>query len=111
MGVTAHDHMDVCCDGIEVEIGDGMDEIEEMVLEFDGFGRREKRGVALTIDVAANGGDGSEVAKAIEDWSLTDVSGMEDVIGGGEGGERLGAKQTMGIRDDAYAHQAASCFL
>jgi hypothetical protein len=68
--VAANDYGDACCGGIDVEIVDGVDEIEGFSGQLDVFGRGEIGAGAIGVYVAANGGDGSD---------------------GGKGGENLGS--------------------
>ena len=109
MGVAAEDERDAGGLGVEVEILDGVDEVDEVAGEGDGFGVREERaGVWLSgfrgVDVAADGREGREAAEAIEDCWVADVSGVEDVVGTGDSGDGFGAEEAVGVGEGGDEH-------
>ena len=90
--------------GVEVQVGDVVDEIEETAGEFDGFGCGKLRARARAVDVAADGGEWSDGGEAVEDGGVADVAGVEDVVNAHEGDEGFGAEEAVGVGDYAYAH-------
>jgi hypothetical protein len=55
----------------------------------------------VSVDIAADGGDWGESAERIEDGGVADISGVEDVVRGGECGECFRPQETVGVADDA----------
>ena len=104
MGVAVDDDGDSGCTGVEVEVVDGVEHVDEAAVELDGFGCREIGAGAVEIDVAANGGDGSDRAESVKDVGVADVAGVEDVVGTGDGGEELGTEQAVGVGEDSDLH-------
>ncbi len=60
VGVAADDRRDAGGGGIEVEIVDGVDEVEEAAGEFDGLGGGELGARAGGVDVTADGCGGGD---------------------------------------------------
>lgn len=104
--VAADDGADAGGGGVEVEVVHGVHEVEEVAGELDGLGWREIGAGARGVDVATDGGDGRDLLKGAEDGDLADVAGVEDMVDAGEGGERLGTEEAVGVGEDADAHQA-----
>ena len=104
--MSADDSPNACGGGVQVEIVDGVDEVEKASAQLDGFGGVqiiEDRG---GIHIAADGGEGSDLAQAIEDTRIVDVPGMEDVVDARQFGDGFGAEQTVCVGDDADMHKA-----
>ena len=53
------------------------------------------------VDVATDGGDGSDGGKLFEDFRRADISGMNDVCGPAQRLNSLGAQQAVRVGDDA----------
>jgi len=87
--------------GVQVEVMDGVNEVEESAGQLDGFGFGELGAVAVGVDVAADGGDRGELAQGTENARVADISGVEDVVDSAQRGERFGAQQAVGVGDDA----------
>jgi len=85
VGVAGDDGGDSSRDGADVEIVDGVDEVEELARDFDHLCGREIGAGAMDVDVAADGGDGSDGAQGIEDLDVADVPGVKDVLRRREG--------------------------
>ncbi len=94
----------------EVEITDGVDEVKELPGQIDGFGGRELGAGPGGVDVAANGGDGADLAESVEDAGVADIARVEDVFSLRKRGEGLGAKEAVGVRDDADQHGYGALF-
>ena len=94
--------------GVQVQIVDGVDQVEETAGEFDSFGVGELGAGAVGVDVAADGGHGGDGAQGVEDGGIADVTGVEDVIDdtiwASQGGEDLGAEETVGVGEYAEEH-------
>lgn len=85
---------------VEVEVGDGVQHVDELVVELDSFGGGEMRGVAVDVDVAADGGDGRDFSQGFEEVEVADIACVEDVRGAAESGEGFGAEEGMGVGED-----------
>jgi hypothetical protein len=69
------------------------------------FGLRQLTAGAFAVHVAADGGDGSDLAQILEDGSLAYVAEVEDALDAGESGDDFGTEETVGIADDADSHE------
>ena len=56
------------------------------------------------IDIAANRGEWRDGAEGIEDFVITNVTGVQDAIAAGEGLHGFWAQQSVSIGNDADAH-------
>ena len=109
MGVAVEDSGELCCGGIEVE---GLEVVQHVdieaavgpVLDKDDFGFGEAGAGAFAVDVAANGGDGSDFGKVIEDGDFSYVATVEDAVDALESGSDFRAEEAVGIRDDSEFH-------
>jgi hypothetical protein len=101
MGVAADHDGDACGPGLDVQVVLGMHQIKEGAAQFHGVGLGEFCAEARSIDVAADGGEGRDLAKALQDRGIADVAGVEDVADTGQGGEGFGAEEAVGIGEDA----------
>jgi hypothetical protein len=75
--------------------------VDELAVEFDGLGRREFRGRSIGVDVAADCRDGRDRSECVEDGDVADIARVQDVRGAAECAEGFGAKQAVGVGDDA----------
>ena len=89
----------------DVEVGNGVDEVEEVACELDELSGGKAGAGAMGVNVAADGGDWSELAKGIENFDVADVAGVEDVLGRGERDESFRAQEAVGVADDAKGHR------
>ena len=67
-------------------------------------GNRAQRPVS--VYVASNSGDRSDLPERVEDLDVADVSRVEDVTGRGQSSESFGTHETVRVADDAYGHSA-----
>ena len=104
VGVAGEDEGDSGGFGVEVKAGEGVDEIDEVAGEGYGFGGGEEGARASLVDVAANGGYGGQGAESIEDCGVSYITGVEDVIGVGDGGEGFGAEEAVGVGEGGDEH-------
>ena len=83
---------------VEVERGAGW------VFDEDDFGFGELGARALGVDVAADGGDGSDFGELIEDGDFSYVANVKNAVDTFEGGSDFGAEEAVGIGDDSEFH-------
>lgn len=83
--VAADDHGDAGSFGVHVEVVDGVNEVEEVAGQLNDFGLGEQGAGAEEVDVAADGGDRSNLAENVENGWVADVTGVEDVVDTCEG--------------------------
>lgn len=102
--MTAHHDGDVGGNWVEVEILEGVDEVEETSIEFDGLGGRKPSTGSMGVDVPADGSNGRESTQGFEDGRITDVAGVQDVVGAGKGNESFGSQQAVSVGENADAH-------
>lgn len=60
VGMAAEDDADACCLRIQIQIFERVNHVDEAAGEFDGLSRWEGGAGAVGVDVAADGGDGSD---------------------------------------------------
>ena len=82
---------------IEVKVGEGMNQVQQVAAELDGFGGGQGRTGPGAVDVAPDGSNGGQIAKLVKDLRLTDIPGMENVVGAAQSVEGLGTEQAVGI--------------
>ncbi len=95
---------DAGSDRIEVEIWKGVDEIEEVSIEFDGLSGRQGRAGSAAIDIAADGGQGGEGAQGVENSRVPHIAGVQDVIGVPKSDQSFRAQEAVSIGKDANQH-------
>jgi hypothetical protein len=83
---------------IEIEAG------VRRVLNEDNVGFWKLAAGAFSVDVAADGGDGSDLGEFIEDGDFSYVATVEDAVNAVEGGSDFGAEEAVGIGDDSEFH-------
>ncbi len=96
-------------DWIDVEILQGMDQVEEAVGKLHDFrwrklGAADSAGTGI-VDVTADGGEWSDCGEGIEDGVAAYVAGVEDVIYAGKVGEDFGAEEAVGVGEDGQEHE------
>ena len=69
------------------------------------FGLRQLAAGAFAVHVAADGGDGGDLAQILENGGLAHVAEVEDLLDAGEGGDDLWTEEAVGIADDADFHE------
>ena len=88
---------------VEVEAG------VRRALDEDDVGFRELGAGAFAVDVAADGGDGSDPGEFVEDGDFSYVAAVQDTVHAREGraakrGKDFRPKQAVGIGDDSEFH-------
>ena len=90
--------------GIDVEVGDGVDEIEEVTCQLDQIGSGKFLTWAGGVNVPADRSHGSYTTQSIQDLNLANVSRVQDVIYVCEAGESFGTQEAVGIANDTDSH-------
>ena len=101
VGVAGDDHAEAGGDGVEVEVGERVDHVNEVAFEGEEL---YPGGDGGEVDVAVDGGDGGYFSEVVEDRWVADVASMQDVVDTLQGGEDLRAEEVVGVGDDAEAH-------
>src|SRR5579859_5210857 len=89
--------------GIEVELLHIMQKVDADSSYFEDICRRQGFGPSCGVDISADRCDRSDPFQFTENLGVTDISGMNDGFGAAQSCERFGAKQPMGIGDNADA--------
>jgi len=106
VGVAADDRSDAGGGGVEVEVVDGVDEVEEAAAQLYGFGGVQVVEDGGGVHVAADGREGSDFAEPVEDARVVDIAGVKDVVDAIEFGDGFGTEEAVGVGDDADFHKA-----
>jgi hypothetical protein len=109
VGVAVEDGGEFRCGGIEVEGFELMEHVEveagvRRVLNEDNVGFWKLAAWAFAIDVAADGGYGSNFGEFVEDGDFSYIAAVKNAVDAGEGWQDFGAKQAVGIGDDSKLH-------
>lgn len=104
VGVAEDDQGDAGGGGVKVKLGDRVEHVDQVSGELDGFGRGQAGAGTGAVDVAANGGDRGDGAEGIKDGRVADITGVEDGVDAGDGGEDLGSEEAVGVGKDGEAH-------
>jgi hypothetical protein len=83
---------------VDVEAGVGW------VFDEDNFGFRQLGAGTIDIDIAADGGDGSNFGEFIEDGDFSYVATVKNAVDASEGGSDFRAEEAVGVRDDSEFH-------
>ena len=102
--MTADHDGDLSDDRIQIEVLEGVDEIHETIVEFDGFGGGQSGAGSLGVDVAADSGEGREIAEGCKDGRIAYIAGVQDVVNACQSGQSFGTQQAVGVGDDADEH-------
>jgi hypothetical protein len=103
VGVAVEDGGEFGGGGIEVEGFEVVQHVEVeagvgRVFDEDDFGFGELGAGAFAVDVAADGGDGSDFGELIEDGDFSYVATVENAVDALEGGQRLRGGGGRGCR-------------
>ncbi len=109
MSVAVEDGGKSGCYGVEVEGLKAVEHVEVKarvgrVLDEDDVGFGQLAAGAFAVDVAADGGDGSDLLELGQDGEFSHVAAVKDSLDAGEGWQDFGTKEAVGIRDDAEFH-------
>ena len=103
VGVAVEDCREFCGHGIEVQ---GFEVVQHVdveagvgrVLDEHDFGFGKLGAGAFSVDVAANGGDGSDLGEFGQYRGIADIADMQYALDAFESGRDFRAKETVGIR-------------
>ena len=76
MGVAADDAGHAGGDGVDVQVVDGVHEIEEAAAKVDGFGWGQRGAGAAGVNVAADGCDGGDRAQDFENLRIAENTAL-----------------------------------
>lgn len=68
------------------------------------LGLRQLGALPFPVDIAANGGDGRDLAQFFKDGEIAHVATVEDPVDAGEGGRNFGTEEAVCVADDADFH-------
>jgi len=87
--------------GLQIEVGQIMQDVNRDAPEFDEVSFRQLARPRSFVDVAADGGQRSKRNKLVENFRISDIAGMNDVLGATERLKSFWSKQSVCIGDDA----------
>ena len=99
MGVAGDHDLEAGDFGIEVELAEVVEHIDQDVLDADDFGGWQGSSPGLGVHVAADGHDRRDASKSIKDGGVANVASVDDSLAALQGGQSFGAKQTVGVGD------------
>jgi len=99
MRVPAHDDVESGHGGIEIQLVDIMEHIEENWAGFGDRSRRQGLRPGSLIDIAADGDHRGHGFKGGNDFGLADIAGMNDQIRSLECAQGFLAEHTMRVGD------------
>mgnify|MGYP001248759752 CR=1 FL=1 len=86
---------------LEVKLRQVMKNVYGNACEFDGFSLRQCASPCAFVDITADGGDWRHFRELFQDVGVTNVSGMNDVLGATQGVHGLRTEQSVRVGDDA----------
>jgi hypothetical protein len=109
VGVAMEDRGELCGCGVKVERLEVVQHVDVeaavgRVFDEDDVGFGELGAGAFAVDVAANGGDGSDFGEIVEDGGFANVAEVEDAVDAVKGGSNFRTEETVGVRDDSEFH-------
>jgi hypothetical protein len=107
VAVAADDSPNAGGRGIEVELIDVVEHVEDGVLDFDDLGFWQALCPGVFVGIAADCGDRGDGCERFENVRSADVAGVDDAVGVAESFERLGSEETVGVGDQADGNGAA----
>ena len=99
--VAAHHGREARRGGIEIELGEVVQQVEGQRSDLGHLGRRERVGPRAPVDVPAHRGDGCERTQRLQHLAPADVARVEDVRAAAQRVERLRPHEAVRVRDDA----------
>jgi hypothetical protein len=109
VAVAADDSSESRHFGIEIELGEIVENIECHSAELDHFGFSQFAGPSGFVHVSADGRDWSEIGKAVENFRVADVAGMNDMFRSAQRFKCLRTKQAVRVGDDADKNVFSQC--
>ena len=92
-----------CC-GVKVKRGEVVEQIEVVAFKEKYVCFRQVSTGTGTVDIAANGVDGSDLPERFEYLGVANVAEVKDVVDAAQGGPYLRTQQAVGVADDADLH-------
>jgi hypothetical protein len=87
--------------GLEIQLSQIVQHIDANATQLKHSSFRQFARPRSFVDIAANGGDGSNRGKLFEDFGRADISRMNDVFAPAQSFDGLRAQQAVGVGDDA----------
>lgn len=97
VGVAGDNRTDSGGVGMQIEVVNGMDQVEKTVAEFDDICSGKLCTFPCVVSVAAYGGDRGDSAKSAQDCEVADIAGVEDVVNTLKRCEGFGTEQAVGV--------------
>ena len=97
VGVAEDNRTDSGGVGMQIEVVDGMDQVEKTVAEFYDICIGKLCAFSCVVNVAAYGSHRGDSAKLAEDCEVADIAGVEDVVNTLKGCEGFGTEQAVGV--------------
>jgi hypothetical protein len=85
----------------QIERGEIVEYIDRGATEFDNFGLCQPSRPRCLVNVAADRGNGRNLGQLLQDFRITDVAGVDDLLRPAESCERFRTKQSVRVGDDA----------
>ena len=101
MRVAGDEHVNSAGYGIQLEFIDIVEDVDRDAARFKDLGFRQLARPRRFVDVPAYCRDGSNRRESWEDFGRADIAGVDDVLRSAQGFDGFGAKQAVGIGDDA----------
>jgi len=89
--------------GLDVQLLDVVDHIDEDLLEADQLGLAQTAGPRALVVVASDGCHGCECRQFPKNGRTRDVASVHDVVAAAQEGHRLRAQQVVRVRYETYA--------
>ena len=97
MGVAEDNRTDSGGVGMQIEVVDGMDQVEKTVAEFNDICIGKLCAFSCVVNVAAYGSDWGDSPKSAEDCEVADITGVENVVNTLKRCECFGTEQAVGV--------------
>jgi hypothetical protein len=99
--VAVDDHSNPSGIGLEVQVRNGVQHVDEAAIEFDRLSGRKLRGGTVGVDVSADGSDRRDLSQRVKDPNVTDITCVQDVCCPAQSVESFGSQQAVSVGDDA----------
>jgi len=75
-----------------------------MAFDEEDFGFGQFGAGSFTVHVAADGDDGRDLGKFVEDGDFADIAEVKNAVDAAQRGRNFGAKEAVRVGDDAEEH-------
>lgn len=96
--------------GLQIQLRQIVQDVNRRTAEFDYFGLRESASPGALIDVAANRRERRDCYQGFENFGITDIAGMNNVVRAAQGLNRFRPEQAVRIRNDADKNGSPQLF-